>query len=221
MFSLWNVSVSEMFSLWNVQSLECSVSGTSQSLECSVSGMFSLWNVQSLECSVASAFRRKNDAVSFRGASRVIRVDSGQSGSDLDSDTSTIDNTSYGPAASPVGSAGRATLTGCATEHEMRTRSSRVVGGVAVLALAIALPAAQIPDVDGRPLNPFAPAGKASVIFFVATDCPISNSYAPEIQRMCREFGPRGVACALMYEDMEAGAAGARLDEAVRAHLRE
>jgi hypothetical protein len=31
-----------------------------------------------------------------------------------------------------------------------------------------------------RPLAPFTPAGKANVLLFVQTDCPISNSYAPE-----------------------------------------
>ena len=45
-------------------------------------------------------------------------------------------------------------------------------------------------DLSGRVVTPFAPAGAANVIFFVATDCPISNSYAPEIQRVCREYGP-------------------------------
>jgi len=105
----------------------------------------------------------------------------------------------------------------------MRTRHWRAWGAivVAALALSIARPAAQAIDVEGRPLNPFAPAGKASVIFFVATDCPISNSYAPEIQRMCREYGPRGVGCSLMYEDVETSGPAARLDAAVRTHLRE
>jgi hypothetical protein len=44
----------------------------------------------------------------------------------------------------------------------------------------------QLHDVSGRTLTPFAPTGSASVIFFVATDCPVSNAYAPEIQRVCR-----------------------------------
>jgi hypothetical protein len=90
-----------------------------------------------------------------------------------------------------------------------------------VLALTAAARAAggQIAGIDGRPLNPFEPAGKASVMFFVATDCPISNSYAPEIQRVCREYGARGVGCSLMYEDVETS--GTRLDDEVRKHLRE
>jgi hypothetical protein len=57
--------------------------------------------------------------------------------------------------------------------------------------------------VTGGTIMPFAPAGKAGVVFFVATDCPVSNSYAPEIQRVCREYGPRGVGCSLIYEDVD------------------
>jgi thiol-disulfide isomerase/thioredoxin len=79
----------------------------------------------------------------------------------------------------------------------------------------------QMRDVDGHPLNPFEPAGLANVIFFVATDCPISNSYAPEIQRVCQEYGPRGVGCSLMYEDVDTESSGTRLDDEVRKHLRE
>jgi thiol-disulfide isomerase/thioredoxin len=79
----------------------------------------------------------------------------------------------------------------------------------------------QMPDVDGRPLNPFQPAGLANVIFFVATDCPVSNSYAPEIQRVCREYGSRGVSCSLIYEDVDTAPSGTRLDDEVRKHLQE
>jgi hypothetical protein len=100
--------------------------------------------------------------------------------------------------------------------------------------------AATIRGIDGRVIAPFQPAGAANVIFFVQTDCPVSNSYAPEIQRICREYGSRGVGCSLMYEDVDlpgagshaahgashaaaAGShtAGSTLDDAVRTHLQE
>jgi len=71
----------------------------------------------------------------------------------------------------------------------------------------------------GRPLNPFEPAGAANVMFFIATDCPISNSYAPEIQRVCREYAPRSVGCSLIYEDVDTAPSGTRLDNEVRQHL--
>jgi hypothetical protein len=74
--------------------------------------------------------------------------------------------------------------------------------------------------VTGGTIMPFAPAGKAGVVFFVATDCPVSNSYAPEIQRVCREYGPR-VGCSLIYEDVDVHPGSAHLDQQVRAHLQE
>jgi hypothetical protein len=86
---------------------------------------------------------------------------------------------------------------------------------LAFVAMAAAPAAADIRDIDGHALTLLRPAGRANVLFFVMTDCPISNAYAPEIQRTCREYRARGVDCALIYED-----AGIAVD-AVRAHLRE
>jgi len=105
-------------------------------------------------------------------------------------------------------------------------RASRVLLLALVLHGAVAFAggqggAIQMRDLDGRPLKPFSPAGKAAVAFFVSTDCPISNSYAPEIQRVCREYGPRGVTCSLMYEDVETHPSKAHLDQQVRRHLGE
>jgi hypothetical protein len=37
------------------------------------------------------------------------------------------------------------------------------------------------------------------VLIFVSTDCPVSNRYAPEIQRLYEEFAPRGVRFQLVY----------------------
>jgi thiol-disulfide isomerase/thioredoxin len=58
-----------------------------------------------------------------------------------------------------------------------------------------------MPDINGIPRFPLKPEGKASVLFFVTSDCPISNSYAPEIQRICSEYGPKQVTCSLVYVD--------------------
>lgn len=79
----------------------------------------------------------------------------------------------------------------------------------------------QFRGVNGEALALFAPKGKASAIFFVASDCPISNWYAPTIQQVCREYASRGVDCTLMYEDVDLGKSPAALDAAVRTHLRE
>ena len=56
-------------------------------------------------------------------------------------------------------------------------------------------------DINGAHRDPFKPEGKASVLFFITTDCPISNSYAPEVQRICAEYGPRHIGCTLVYVD--------------------
>ena len=53
---------------------------------------------------------------------------------------------------------------------------------------------------------------KATVFFFVATDCPNSNTYAPIVARLYREYNPRGIAFFNVYSDPSESA------EAVRKH---
>jgi thiol-disulfide isomerase/thioredoxin len=88
-------------------------------------------------------------------------------------------------------------------------------------ALTAASDGLQVRGVNGQAFALFAPKGPASVIFFVATDCPISNWYAPTIQQVCREYSSRGVDCTLVYEDVDLGKTPAALDADVRTHLRE
>jgi len=47
---------------------------------------------------------------------------------------------------------------------------------------------------------------RLEVDLFVAVDCPIANAYAPEINRLHREFSPRGVRFRLVYPDVTLGA---------------
>lgn len=70
-----------------------------------------------------------------------------------------------------------------------------------------------IRDIDGRLHTPFAPGGRASVLLFLTSDCPISNGYAPEIQRLCAAYASQGMRCLLLYEDVRITPA------AVRTHL--
>lgn len=74
-----------------------------------------------------------------------------------------------------------------------------------VLASAAAGPVApaarQVRDIEGVSRHLFAPSGMANVLFFVSSDCPVSNGYAPEIQRLCTAYRSRDVFCALIYED--------------------
>jgi len=88
--------------------------------------------------------------------------------------------------------------------------------GLVVLLLAVLSLAAppSIRDLDGRTLRPLAPARSAAVLFFVSTDCPISNNYVPEIRRLCRAYAPRGVDCVLLYEDAQVTTAAARAHRA-------
>jgi len=49
-------------------------------------------------------------------------------------------------------------------------------------------------DLRGQPVHDLAiPGTRAVVLFFAASDCPLSNRYVPEIARLTQEFGPRGV----------------------------
>ena len=42
---------------------------------------------------------------------------------------------------------------------------------------------------------------KAVVVIFISVDCPISNGYAPEIIRMCKDFEPKGACFYLVHAD--------------------
>jgi hypothetical protein len=59
-----------------------------------------------------------------------------------------------------------------------------------ILALVIALAAPQ------------SPRGTAHLTVFIMSDCPLSNFYAPDIQRLCSEYRERGLGCLLAYEDV-------------------
>lgn len=72
---------------------------------------------------------------------------------------------------------------------------------LAIAAVAAALGAAQIRDIDGVTRDLFRPRGAVGVIVFVSSDCPVSNGYAPEIQRLCDGARSRGGSCTLVYED--------------------
>lgn len=54
---------------------------------------------------------------------------------------------------------------------------------------------------------------KATVLLFVAHDCPIANGYAPEIQRVAASFRPQGISFDLVYVEQDLSAAAARAHE--------
>jgi len=75
----------------------------------------------------------------------------------------------------------------------VRTAILAVAGGVVLWGAGEA--SLRLRDVDGNLRNPLAVMGQAAVLFFIATDCPISNFYAPEVQGICKDYGTQGVAC--------------------------
>jgi len=56
-------------------------------------------------------------------------------------------------------------------------------------------------DLNGRPRDPFSSAARARVFLFLRTDCPVGNRYAPELQRIAKQFSGQGVEFWLVYPD--------------------
>jgi hypothetical protein len=55
---------------------------------------------------------------------------------------------------------------------------------------------------DGRELRP-ATNSQATVLVFLLKDCPIANSFIPELNRLDEEFRPRGVSLLLIHADSQ------------------
>lgn len=79
--------------------------------------------------------------------------------------------------------------------------------------LALFLLILDINGVDRQPMH--VAEGKANALFFVTNECPISNSYAHEIARICADYKSKGIGCALVYVDP------ALTDQQVRKHAQE
>ncbi|MCH7779324.1 MAG: redoxin domain-containing protein, partial [Acidobacteria bacterium] len=74
-------------------------------------------------------------------------------------------------------------------------------------------PAAE--TLEGERVAPLSDASSVTVLIFVRSDCPVSNRYAPEIQRIYGEYSARGVRFYLVYPDADESLAG------IRRHQRE
>jgi hypothetical protein len=73
---------------------------------------------------------------------------------------------------------------------------------IASLLLAVGFAtASQIVDLSGAARDPFHSPASARVFLFVRSDCPITNRYAPELQRIAAEFSGRKVEFWLVYPD--------------------
>jgi hypothetical protein len=70
-------------------------------------------------------------------------------------------------------------------------------------------------NLDEEPVDPLANDARATVLFFVAVDCPISNRLMPQMQRIRSQFTTEGVAFWMVYPDPSVSTAS------VRKHLQE
>lgn len=58
----------------------------------------------------------------------------------------------------------------------------------------------RLTTVDGRPFVwPTDPPAPAACVFFVGTDCPIANAYAPEVARIVAAYSRKSVVFAVAY----------------------
>lgn len=62
-------------------------------------------------------------------------------------------------------------------------------------------PIVALKDLDGRTVAPFLAAeNSAAIVFlFASVDCPVSNRYAPDVQRLYAQFAPQNVSFWLVY----------------------
>lgn len=74
-------------------------------------------------------------------------------------------------------------------------------GGAPELANAAHSPGVKLLDIDGKPRVLLESDGRADVLVFVRTDCPISNRYAPKLGRVASQFGAAPLDLWLVYVD--------------------
>jgi hypothetical protein len=76
---------------------------------------------------------------------------------------------------------------------------------------AAATPGPTVLDLNGENVRPLDMDGaKASILFFLAPDCPISNSYAPEINAIIRENADKPLRFHIVYVDPDLTVEAAR-----------
>lgn len=82
------------------------------------------------------------------------------------------------------------------------------VRALIALLFVSAAPQFQLRDTQGATHTPAEWArSKAAVLFFVTIDCPVGNSYVPEMNRIREAYGPRGVTVWAVQADPTVAAA--------------
>ena len=102
----------------------------------------------------------------------------------------------------------------------MTTISRPVTGLLAAIFLGISAcdmdSLSGVRDLDGSKVDPTTdPTARATVTLFVDNDCPVSNRYAPEVQRLHRHYAPLGVNFWLVYPDPDISV------ETIREHMQD
>lgn len=86
-----------------------------------------------------------------------------------------------------------------------------VVGPGLIMSLSVVLSGISVKDVTGASRHPFDLRDqKAVVLVFVGTECPISNSYSPEINRIVSDYSKRGFDFYVVYSDPQVKRADAK-----------
>lgn len=70
-------------------------------------------------------------------------------------------------------------------------------------------------DLAGQTVDPFTHNSRADLLLFIRTDCPISNRYAPELERIVGRFATQPLDVWLVYVDED------ETPEKIQAHMTE
>src|SRR5437588_10947971 len=69
-------------------------------------------------------------------------------------------------------------------------------------------------DLGGKTVRPLEATGERGqrgvLLIFLSHDCPIANTYAPEISRICAKYESKKVACYVVYVEADLTAEAAR-----------
>lgn len=91
-----------------------------------------------------------------------------------------------------------------------------LAGCVSRHAGATSAPVLSVANIKGEMIDPLQIAKEQPIVLiFVRTDCPVSNRYAPEIERLYRAYAPKRILFWLVYPDADTKAAE------IKEHLRE
>jgi peroxiredoxin len=97
-----------------------------------------------------------------------------------------------------------------------RILAGLVVAASTTLLAAGAPPSVTLRDPDGHVVNPFlaSESSTAVVFLFASVDCPVSNRYAPAVQRLYTEYAAKNVTFWMVYPNPT------DTPDAVREHLK-